>query len=121
MEPIFDREGITVAWRKRDELFDCAGRHCGYIRDRAVFALDGTHRGWFLDGFYRDRDGRCLGFEEGATGGPLLPPGRELAIAPQPEPARPLERTITPAPLVMKPRTWSEAGWHAWLGEATRV
>ena len=108
MEPVFDRIGITVAWRKRDTLHTLDGRAIGFIANRALFRVDGAFAGRFEDGLYRDPRNRIVAFERDATGGPLLPVPRPLPVAPRAE-LRPPEPDFSPVPpLGMRSMAWSD-------------
>lgn len=116
MEPIFDRHGKAVAFRHRDYIYDPGGAAVGIIHRRAVFAFDGECRGFFEDSFYRDRAGRPIGFEQGATGGPKLPFTERNVIAPPPYelPRLPAIDGV-PAPPAMRSNLWAEADWQGFL------
>lgn len=108
MEPVFDRLGLAVAWRKRDTLHALDGRALGFIANRALFKLDGAFAGRFEDGLYRDLRNRIVAFESNATGGPLLP-------LPQPSPPAPMAELRPPQPVFaavpppgMRSMAWSD-------------
>ena len=116
MEPIFDRHGKTVAFRRRDYIYDLDGKAAALIRQRALFTFDGEYRGRAEDGFYRDSEARAVAFEAGATGGPLPPVPKRDAIAPQPQdiPHPPQIESVPPAPH-FRPNTWSDRSWDELL------
>lgn len=112
MEPIFDRDGATVAWRRRDAIYDLHGRGIGFVQQRALFTRDGRYIGRFEDDLYRDREGRVVAFEREATGGPLLPVPGPLPAAPPAE-VRPPQPPFEPAPRpAMRKMAWSDLRWH---------
>jgi hypothetical protein len=111
MEPIFDRTGATVAWRRRDAIYDLQGKGIGFVHQRALFTRDGRYVGRFEDDLYRDTRGRVIAFEREATGGPLLPVPGPLPVAPQAE-VRPPQPQFEPAPRpAMRSMAWSDLQW----------
>lgn len=117
MEAIYNRDGVTVGWRYRDNIVDLAGRPIAFVRGRTVYTFDGTCRGRFEDGFFRDDAGDAVAFTKGATGGPMPP---KVAVSPvQPKlvdlPVPP-ETGAPPAPPRIRSREWSGLSWPDFLG-----
>jgi hypothetical protein len=70
----YDRNGDPVAYTDDGEyvyLFN--GSAVGHLVRDSVYAYDGTHLGWFIDGWIRDHDGHCVYFTDDAEGGPVSP------------------------------------------------
>jgi hypothetical protein len=116
MEAIMDRDGRTVAWRRRDVVYDLSGRALAFVFDRNLFWRDGSHIGRVEDGLYRDPDGHVLAFEHGATGGPLLPAPQRAPVAPRPELRPPVPRFAPAPPAPMRRVSWSPQTWEALVG-----
>lgn len=112
MEPIYDRNGRTVAWFDGEEgdVFDAAGRPIGFVDGDGYYSYRfGQYLGEFDGGIFWDRYGRAVTFLDGATGGPLLP---VLSIPPIPPiPGIPPIRPMTPVPPVapLQSLSWSDA------------
>jgi hypothetical protein len=71
----FDSRGEGVADKNADDdvIFLWKGQPVAILDDESVFALDGRHLGWFMDGWIRDHGGDAVYFTEDATGGPPRP------------------------------------------------
>jgi hypothetical protein len=117
VEPIFDRAGRTVGWRKRDVVYGMDGRARAFVSARALYTLDGAFLGRFEDDLYRDRAGRIVAFEREATGGPLLPVPETPPVAPPPELRPPVPRFEPPPPAPMRSMAWSQSTWDEVLGQ----
>lgn len=102
----WDSTGHVVAHKddNDDVIFLWSGEPVAIVDDESVFAFDGRHLGWFLDGWIRDHAGDCVYFTDEACGGARRPrrcrrPARGARrprprrLARQPRPARPA-RTI---------------------------
>jgi len=119
LEPIFDGNGSTVGWRKRDVIYGLDGKARALVFSRCLYALDGRFLGRFEDDLYRDRDGRLLAFEREATGGPLRPAALPPPVAPPPELRPPLPE-FQPAPAPgMRSMRWSSFSWDEVLTPQT--
>jgi hypothetical protein len=112
VEPIFNREGRTVGWRKRDVVYRMDGTALGFVFNRVLFGRDGAFLGRFEDDIYRDARGRIVAFEREATGGPLLPVPEPPPVAPLPElrPPVPAWGQVPPPP-AMRSMRWSDLAW----------
>ena len=74
MRPVFDRDGLLVAWLEDDaSLYDAVGMPIAYLDRDRVYSYGGAFLGWFTDGWFRDRTGSAAGFLEGSTGSADLP------------------------------------------------
>ena len=118
MDPIFDRDGRTVGWRKRDVLYGLDGRARAFVANRAFFGLDGALLGRFEDGVYRDSRNRPLAFERGGTGAGVLPPALPSPVAPPPELRPPVPVFAAVPPAGIRVMTWSDRSWDEVLGGA---
>ena len=101
MNPIYDRAGHVVAWRKDEHIYDLDGRHAAVTSKINVYGHNGQHLGLLLEGFFRDRRGDAVAFLPGAFGGPILP---DLAAPPEPPtpsmPPVPAPPSIPPIPAI---------------------
>jgi hypothetical protein len=113
VQPIFDKDGTTVAWLQDDTVRDSQGGTIGFVADEALYTLIGQFVCHVTGGFFRDRDGAAIAFVEPHGIGPLTP----LTRLPPPPPAAslaPLRPLFPVPPLAPLPSlTWSRVGWHA--------
>lgn len=121
MTPVYDQQGICVAWLDDRSILDSSGRHRALIENTAVYGYDGKYLGTFEDGYFRDRQGYAVAFVEGAAGGPLTPLPQLPPLPPFPMLA-PLPPLLPIPPIPAIPRfAWSPDGWEAYLqGESGR-
>lgn len=90
MSVIFcDKIGRATFWVAEDNsrLIDEHGKTHGYVEGEAVFGLDGSHRGWYLDGLLRDLNGNVVAFWSELRSAPSSP---VLPILHQPTPVTPV-------------------------------
>lgn len=74
MSTLYDQHGNAVAYVEPDGvIYLYEGTPVGYIEAEDVFAFDGRHLGWYLQGWVRDHHGGCVFFTEAAQGGPVRP------------------------------------------------
>jgi hypothetical protein len=107
VDPVFDRDGRAVGWRRKDVVFSLDGAAIGFVFNRCLYSLQGAFAGRFEDGIYRDPAGRIVAFERGATGGPILPVPQAVPVAP-PHELRPRVPAIeAPPPAPMRSMQWS--------------
>jgi hypothetical protein len=111
VEPIFDRGGETVGWRKRDVVYALNGTARGFVFNRSLFGLAGEFLGRFEDDIYRDPAGRIVAFEREATGGPLLPVPQPPPVAPPPQLRPPVPSFAAAPPAPMRSMKWSDQAW----------
>ena len=106
----FDRDGDATLWVLRNgRLVDADGNSIGYIDSDSVYDYNGSHRGWYEEGFIRDHDGACVCFLKGATGlSPILPITSIPPIPgiPEIEPIRPIKEIKPVKPI--KQIAWSQ-------------
>lgn len=122
VEPIFDREGRTVGWRKRDVVYGMDGVARAFVFNRVLYSRAGAFLGRFEDDMYRDPAGRIVAFEREATGGPLLPVTEPPPVAPPPELRPPVPKFAPAPPPPMRSMRWSERSWDELLaGEALGI
>lgn len=116
MDAIYGPSGAVVGWLFEGErLYSLRGEPLGWLLEDAVYSLrDGSHRGFYNDGLFRDHSGAVVAFTEGASGGPAKP-------ARQARPARPARHAwpARPARSARRPRaaktpSWSRAGFESY-------
>jgi hypothetical protein len=95
----WDSAGRVVAHKDEgdDVVFLWSGEPVAIVDDESVFAFDGRHLGWFLDGWIRDHAGNCVYFTDEAAGGARRP-RRHARPARGPRQSRPSRRTRQPRP-----------------------
>lgn len=116
MEPIFDRQGRTAAWRNRDVVHDLGGRPAAFIRDRAVFSLGGVCLGRFEDGLFRDAQGAVIAFLRDAGSPMPLPVPEEAPVPPVPGHRPPEPRFGPVTARAWRALRWSDQPWDSFLG-----
>lgn len=90
MSVIFcDKSGRAIFRVAEDNtrLIDESGKTHGYVEGEHVFGLDGSHRGWYLDGLLRDNDGNVVAFWSDLRTAPTCP---VLPVLQQPFPVTPV-------------------------------
>lgn len=50
-----------------------SGEPVAHINGEAVYLFSGAHIGWFIDGWIRDKQGKCVLFTKDSQGGPVKP------------------------------------------------
>src|SRR4051794_11326945 len=111
MEPIFDKDGKTVAWLLEDTVRDLAGHPAAFIRGEDIFDYYGRHLGRLHDGYFWARGGAAVAFFDHHRRAPLTPPPE---LPPPPPwraipPAPPLAHSPPLAPLPTL--SWSPRSW----------
>lgn len=43
------------------------GKSIGFLDRENIYDYNGNHRGWYIGGIFRDREGKCVGFGEKVT------------------------------------------------------
>ncbi len=73
--PIFNHKGKASFFLDQDKIHVYAwdGAPVAFIEKGAVISFAGEHTGWHDEGWFRDKDGKCVAFSEPGTGGPNLP------------------------------------------------
>ena len=71
----YNQDGYPVAYSEDSEtIYFFNGEPVAYIHGNSVFSFNGTHIGWFENGWLRDHQGAALFFTEHASGtGPFKP------------------------------------------------
>jgi hypothetical protein len=70
----YSEHGEPVAYSDDEtHIYRFNGRPIGYIHEDSVWSYDGTHLGWFLEGWVVDEHGYRVLFTEESVGGPKLP------------------------------------------------
>lgn len=115
MEPIYDRQGIVVAWKNGNVIHDISGNAIAFINDTNVISYTGKHLGVLNNGFFRDHRGDAVAFMKGATGGPILPVLSVPPVPPVPAiaPVPPIP-PIPPVPAVPS-LSWSDLSWDKFI------
>jgi hypothetical protein len=111
MEAIFDIDGLTVAWLDDDLVRDLDGYAVAFIRGSAVYDYNGTQFGFFVNGYFQDREGGAVAVIRSAHGKPLLPEIKQSPI--QPDPHDPPLHPVPDAPSTPPTPTlfWSDMDW----------
>ena len=74
MKPVFDRDGLIVAWLEDGgSLYDAVGMPIAYLDRDRLYSYQGAFLGWHIDGWFHDQKGLAAGFLEDASGGPARP------------------------------------------------
>lgn len=107
MEAIFDRNGKTIGWLNDDVIYDRHNRYRAFVSDENIVSYGSQHLGTLDNGIFRDKNGNCVAFMDGASGGPPLPL-HELPPLPPPAPLPP----VTPPGTL----NWSHLNWEQYLG-----
>ncbi len=117
MDPVFDKKGKVVGWFRTDgAIVDRFGHYRAFVSNGAVFDYHSHFLGGLQDGYFRDRDGKAVGFLPGAKEGPPLP--RTGTVPPPlvtgPEPVRPA-KPLVPRRMPAYSKKWSEIDWDDFL------
>lgn len=92
-------------------LFTWDGEPVAYFEGDNLYDYDGTHRGWFRNGWICDQNGDCMLFEPDARGGPIKPL-RSLDGLKSLKSLQPLKGLRELAPLKPLPSSnWSRTGF----------
>jgi hypothetical protein len=116
MQPIFDSEGLTVAWlNDNNVIHDLDGDAIAFVRGNIVHDCGGAQLGWLVNGYFRDGDGDALAFMQGCVGGPLPPPPELAPLPPLPvlPPLPPLPALAGLQPLFSL--DWSGLTWDQFM------
>jgi len=67
----YSKSGSPVAYTEDgSHIFLYTGECVGYIFEDSIFSFNGRHLGFFVDGWVRDKNGRCVLFIRTAKKGP---------------------------------------------------
>lgn len=109
MQPLFDRNGNTIAFMgSNGRIIDLSGRSASWIDQSGnVYDYSGNHRGWWTGGHMRGHDGGVVAWMHGAQNtGVMLP----LASLPPLAPLASLE-PLRPLPSLPPLRPLNTMGW----------
>lgn len=71
---LYDKKGKPIAYIENEEdIYTFTGKPVAYINDNKIFGFNGSHLGWFENGWIRDLNGECVLFSSTAQGGPIKP------------------------------------------------
>lgn len=71
---IYDKNGKPLLrLLENGRIVNFNGESLGFIDHEDVYDYNGTHRGWYIDGIFRDHNGDSIGFGEEVTD-PRHPP-----------------------------------------------
>jgi hypothetical protein len=74
LSEFFDRNGNAIAYIPDGEnLYTWQGKPVAFLRGDRIFNYRGKLIGWFQDGWFRDRQSKCMLFTPEAQGGPVKP------------------------------------------------
>jgi hypothetical protein len=111
MRPVFDHNGVAVAFKQDNDVFALDGTHLATIDSEWLVNHAGKQVAYFGSGWIRDLAGDCVAFMEGASGGPVTPQTQMPPIAPAPG-ITPMAAVTGMAPLPPLPSVkWSTVGW----------
>jgi len=61
-------------WPDADMIRDRRGQVAAFIFGQQIVSTRGRNMGWYVNGWFRDPDGRAIGWTQGASGaGPMKP------------------------------------------------
>ena len=74
MTTFYDKSGRPVVYCHDEvHVYAFSGEPLAYFRTNSVYSFNGSHVGWYLNGWIYDREGFALVFSEKSRGGPLRP------------------------------------------------
>ncbi len=73
--PVFNRKGRANYLLDKDKthIYSWEGKSAAFVDKGGVWSYDKTLLGFFDQGWFRDKSGKCVGFSEPGRGGPNLP------------------------------------------------
>jgi hypothetical protein len=116
MEPIFDKNGQTVAWLNNEYIYSLSGRNVlAFLNNQSVFTYGSKYLGTFNNGFFRDKKGHAVTFLAEARNGPIPPIPRIPPIPPIP--AIPPIPPVPPIPSIppIDSFSWSTLTWDNFI------
>ncbi len=89
--PVFNKSGRSGYYLDKDKtrIWSWEGKPVGFVEKGAIFNYKKQHKGFYLDGWVRDKEGKCVGFVEPGKGGPNPPKTRLPADPPAEKPEPP--------------------------------
>lgn len=70
----YNQNGEAVAYTDDGtHIYAWGGKPLAYLSGAHVYSFEGQFRGWFEDGWVRDRNGDAMLFTKTSTGGPMKP------------------------------------------------
>jgi len=82
----YDEDGSALAYTEDFvHLYLFNGKPVVYFYNEKVYGFNGSHLGWFENGWIRDLKGKCVLFNLEASGGPIKPikkfvPNKEIKM-----------------------------------------
>jgi hypothetical protein len=76
IDVIYNKSGTPeLRLLENGRLVDFDGNSIGFLDGEHIYDYNGVHRGWYIEGIFRDHNGDCVGFGEkiGNTPHPFLP------------------------------------------------
>ena len=75
MEAVWDDSTSLVGWYEPSNgaVYDASYNLRAVVQRGSLYTWQGDHRGYIVDGWFRDGDGRAVAFMRGARGGPITP------------------------------------------------
>jgi hypothetical protein len=115
MEPIYNKDGLTVGWLNDDVVYNMAATPCAFIKNGNLFDYEGIYIGILDRGFFRDNNGYAVAFMRDASGGPLPPIPEISPVPPIPAvPPMPPIPQIPPIPSIPS-FNWSNISWEKYI------
>jgi hypothetical protein len=99
-------------------LYLWSGQAAAYVTGGMVYAFNGRHLGWYVDGWLTDRDNTPALFTQGAAAGPSKPSIKQFG--PKEGQPKQLPMKAMPARAPMPPalrRTWSPYAGARYFGQ----
>ena len=106
----YNKQGKAIAWLSDSDeetiyLFD--GKPVAWICGNSVYSFNGSHLGFFENGWIYDNKGYCVYFTQKATGGPIRP-AKQICPARSITKVKPIKRPKTIPPInPIKKLSWS--------------
>ena len=70
----YDKNGNATAYTEDNiHIYLFNGKAVVYFQCNKVYGFNGSHLGWFENGWIRDLKGKCVMFSSKASGGPIKP------------------------------------------------
>ena len=118
MESIWDASASLVGWWEpgNGAVYDASYNRRAVVQRGGLYSWRSEHRGYLVEGWFRDRNGHAVAFVPGARGGPITPIPPIPPIPPvMPVPPIPPIMPIAPIMPVASSR-WCSLSFDALLG-----